>query len=260
MHARVRACLERLTATDPDFAPGFVGLTYVYVHEHYFGSPKRAGDVLAIDRAFDAARRAVELAPNSALAYHALSAALFARNNAQQGIAASERAAQLNPYDVIMISGLGFRLVRIGELDRGLALLQRSTSYRSGLSSWYAFTMSVGAYLTGDLATAAKYDLAAMTDTFPPAFVACALVSAKAGNRARAQLAIERLVALQPAWRDAPRRELAKIFEAPWIVDRLASDLATLGLGKVAEDVTGGTAGVGRPNVATPSGRSSSHP
>jgi len=252
MHAHVRACLERLTATDPDFALGFAGLTYVYVREHYFDRGKAAGGVAAIDRAFDSGRRAVELSPNSALAYHALSAALFARNNAQQGIAASEKAAALNPYDVIMISGLGFRLVRTGELDRGLALLRRAALYRSGLSSWYAFTMSIGSYLTGDLATAAKYDLATMTDTFPPGFVACALVSAKTGNSARAQTAIRRLVALQPGWRDDPRGELAKIFDAPWIVERLAGDLARLGLGGAVADVTGGTAGEGDLTAAPP--------
>jgi len=256
MHAHVRACLEHLTATDPDFSLGFAGLTYVYVREHYFDRAKRTGEIPAIDRALDAARRAVEINPNSALAYHALSAALFARNNAQQGIAASEKAAALNPYDVVMISGLGFRLVRIGELDRGLALLRRSTSYRSGLSSWYAFTMSIGSYLTGDLATAAKYDLATMTDTFPPAFIACAVVSAKTGNPARAQLAIERLVALQPGWRDDPRGELAKIFDAPWIVDRLAGDLAQLGLRGRAADVTGATAGAGSRDTAQSSGAS----
>jgi len=256
MHPGVRACLERLTATDPDFSVGFAGLTYVYVREHYFDRGKRAGEVPALDRAFDAARRAVEINPNSALAYHALSAALFARNNAEQGIAASEKAAALNPYDVVMISGLGFRLVRIGELDRGLALLRRSTQYRSGLSSWYAFSMSIGSYLTGDLATAAKYDLATMTDTFPPAFVACAVVSAKTGNPARARLAIDRLVALQPAWRDDPRRELAKIFDAPWIVDRLASDMAQLGLGRRAADVTGATAGAGNRDASQSSGAS----
>jgi hypothetical protein len=116
--------------------------------------------------------------------------------------------------------------------------------------------MSIGSYLTGDLATAAKYDLATMTDTFPPAFIACAVVSAKTGNPARAQLAIDRLVALQPGWRDDPRGELAKIFDAPWIVNRLASDLAQLGLRGRAADVTGATAGAGSRDAAQSSGAS----
>jgi tetratricopeptide (TPR) repeat protein len=242
LHEGVRSCLERLTASDPNFALGFAYLSYVYVREHYFDRGKRDGDIPAPDRAFNAARRAVELNPNSALAYHSLSAALFAQQNVQQGLAAAEKAVGLNPYNVMMISGLGFRLVRAGEVDRGLALLRQAEPYRAGLSSWYAFTMSVGSYLIGDLATAVKYDIASITDTFSPGFVASALVAAKTGNRARAQHAIERLIALQPDWRDDPRRELAKLFHAPWIVNRLASDLADLGLDRAAPQATGSRA------------------
>ena len=250
LHARVRGCLEALTKAVPNSSIGHAMLAYVYVREHYFGRAEHEGDVPAAELAFAAARRAVELNPNSALAYHALSGALFARNNIPQGLVAAEKAVELNPYNVIMISGLGFRLVRVGEIERGLALLRQAAPYRSGFSSWYAFTMSVGSYLTGDLATAAKYDLAVITDTFPPAFVACALVSAKTGDPARARKAIERLVALQPLWRDNPRHELEKIFHAPWMVDRLARDLSELGLGGTVADVNGGAAALSARDVA----------
>ncbi len=237
LHQRVRACLEQLTTEAPSSAVGHAMLAYVYVREHYFGRDEGDGAVPAADRAFAAARRAVELAPGSALAYHSLSGALFARNNIPQGLSAAEKAVELNPYNVIMISDLGFRLVRVGEVERGLALLQRAAPYRSGYSSWYAFTMCIGSYLTGDMATAAKFDLAALTDTFPPGFVASALIAAKTGNQARMRQAIDRLVALQPMWRDNPRRELEKIFHAPWMVERLLRDLSELGLGGATADM-----------------------
>ena len=239
LHTRVRGCLEQLTAAAPNASVGHAMLSYVYVREHYFGRHERDGDVPWADRAFASARRAAELNPNSGLAFHALSGALFARNNIPQGLAAAEKAVELNPYNVVMTTGLGFRLVRAGEIERGLGLLRQAAPYRSGLSSWYAFTMCVGSYLTGDLATAAKYDLAAITDTFPPGFMASALIAAKTGDQARARQAIDRLVALQPPWRDNPRHELEKIFHAPWMVDRLLHDLSELGLGGVTADVGG---------------------
>lgn len=239
LHAHVRACLEQLTTTAPNSSVGHAMLAYVYAREHYFGGAEKGDAVPWADRAYAAARRAVELNPNSALAFHALSGALFARNNIPQGLGAAEKAVELNPYNVIMISGLGFRLVRVGEIERGLGLLRQAAPYRSGFSSWYAFTMCIGSYLTGDLATAAKYDLAAISDTFPPGFVASALVAAKTGNQPRARQAIDRLVALQPMWRDNPRRELEKIFHAPWMVDRVLHDLSELGLGGATADVGG---------------------
>ena len=170
-------------------------LAYVYVRQHYFGRSGREGDIPWADRAFAAARRAVELNPNSALAFHALSATLFARNNVPQGLVAAEKAVELNPYNVIMTSGLGFRLVRAGEIERGLPPPRRPRRIAPA-SPPYAFElMCVGSYLTGDVATAAKYDLAAITDTFPPGFVASALIAAKTGDQARARQAIDRLVA-----------------------------------------------------------------
>ncbi len=243
LHDRIRACLEHLTTAAPNSSVGHAMLSYVYAREHYFGRHERQGDVPWADRAFAAARRAAELNPNSALAFHALSGALFARNNIPQGLVAAEKAVELNPYNVIMTTGLGFRLVRVGEIERGLALLRSAAPYRSGISSWYAFTMCVGSYLTGDLATASKYDLAAITDTFPPGFVASALIAAKTGNQPRARQAIERLIALQPLWRDNPRHELEKIFHAPWVVDRLARDLSELGLGGATADIGANASG-----------------
>ena len=239
LHERVRACLEQMTTEAPSSSVGHAMLAYVYAREHYFGRTEKAGAIPAAERAFAAARRAVELAPNSALAWHSLSGALFARNNIPQGLGAAEKAVELNSYNVIMISGLGFRLVRVGEIERGLALLRQAAPYRSGFSSWYAFTMCIGSYLTGDLATAAKYDLAAITDTFPPGFVASALIAAKTGNQPRARQAVDRLVELQPLWRDNPRRELEKILHAPWMVERLLRDLAELGLGGATADMGG---------------------
>jgi tetratricopeptide (TPR) repeat protein len=244
LHERVRACLERLIVAVPNSSVGHALLAYVYVRQHYFGRGGREGDVPWADRALTAARRAAELNPNSALAFHALSGALFARNNIPQGLVAAEKAVDLNPYNVVMTSGLGFRLVRVGEIERGLTLLRQAAPYRSGFSSWYAFTMCIGSYLTGDLATAAKYDLAAITDTFPPGFVASALIAAKTGDQARSRQALDRLVALQPMWRDNPRHELEKIFHAPWMVERLLHDLSDLGLGGATADVGGNAPGL----------------
>jgi tetratricopeptide (TPR) repeat protein len=242
LHERVRPCLEQLTAAVPNSSLGHAMLAYVYMRQHYFGRTGHEGDVPWADRAFAAARRAVELNPNSALAFHALSGTLFARNNIPQGLIAAEKAVELNPYNVTMTSGFGFRLVRAGEIERGLALLRQAAPYRSGFSSWYAFTMCIGSYLTDDLATASKYDLAAITDTFPPGFMASALISAKTGDQARARQALDRLIALQPLWRDNPRHELEKIFHAPWMVERLLHDLLDLGLGGATADVGGAPA------------------
>ena len=82
-----------------------------------------------------------------------------------------------------------------------------------------------------------------MSDTFPPGFLASALIAAKTGNQPRARQAIDRLVALQPMWRDNPRHELEKVFHAQWMVERLLRDLSELGLGATTAEVGGAPLG-----------------
>ena len=54
--------------------------------------------------------------------------------------------------------------------------------------------------------------------------------AAAEGNRELARKTYDQVVALRAAWRDKPREELARLFAAPDIADRLARDLATAGL------------------------------
>jgi hypothetical protein len=50
------------------------------------------------------------------------------------------------------------------------------------------------------------------------------------GDRGKARDALDRLVALRPAWRDHTRVVLLKSYPEPSILDRLARDLAAAGL------------------------------
>ena len=88
------------------------------------------------------------------------------------------------------------------------------------------FFLFLGNYLRGD-ATAAAFHAGQLTsDTFQLGLLARALIAAAAGENAAAHAALDRLVALNPAWRDNPRAQLEKFFPAASIVDRLAADLA----------------------------------
>jgi TolB-like protein len=90
MHARARAGLEQLTELDPNFAAGFMLLAALYGREHMTGLGARPDDSPALDRALKAARRGIELRPQSARGYHILFAILFFRGEKEAGIAAAE--------------------------------------------------------------------------------------------------------------------------------------------------------------------------
>jgi tetratricopeptide (TPR) repeat protein len=230
-HSRARTCLEALTTRDPGFALGFSYLAALQTREfqYGFGAPGMPDPAL-LDRALRAARQGVELSPESARGYQMLSTVLFARRDLPAAFAAGDRAIALNPYDMTILSDYGGRLIASGEIDRGMEMLNRAAEEGAVRASWYHFYLFLGSYLKGDIATAARHAALGNTESFPPGLVAKALVAASDGNREAARKSYDELVALRAAWRDKPREELARLFPAPEIADRLARDLANAGL------------------------------
>ncbi len=223
-HARARMCLERLTERDPSFALGFAYLAAVYTRGHQYHGD---GD---LDRALRVARQAVELSPETARTYQMLATVLFARHDLPGAFAAAERAIALNPYDMTIQSDYGGRLVASGEVDRGMAILNRAAEDGAVRPSWYQFYMFLGSYLKNDMAAASHHSGLITTESFPLGFLGKALIAAADGNRELAQKNYDQLVALRAGWRDAPRDELNRLFPSTLVVDRLARDLANAGL------------------------------
>jgi adenylate cyclase len=69
-----RAALERAVEEAPDYADCWALLSMLYAEEHKHGFNPRPDP---LDRALEAARRAVALAPSNNLAYHMLAQALL---------------------------------------------------------------------------------------------------------------------------------------------------------------------------------------
>jgi TolB-like protein len=229
-HERARSCLESLTAIDPSFAVGYAFLALIYSREYQHGFGTRAGDMPPLDRAVRAVRRSIELNPASARAHIVLMVVLFHRRDVREAFAAGNKAIALNKYDMLGPAEYGGRLILVGEIDKGMAMLRQAGQFGAIRPAWQHFYMFMGAYLAGDLQEAA-YQAGQMTaDNYASTHLARALVAIAAGDDDRARHAVARLAELQPAWRDEPERELAKISPSSPIVSRLARDLARCGL------------------------------
>ena len=136
----------------------------------------------------------------------------------------------LNRYDMLTIAEYGARLVMTGEVERGMAMLQRAGEAGGVRPSWHHFYLFLGSYLAGDLKEAASQADQITTDDYPLGLVARAITAAEAGKTDAARRALERLTELQPAWRTDARRLLEKSIYRPAIVDRLLHGLAAAGL------------------------------
>jgi TolB-like protein len=225
-HLRARSCLERLTRLDPSFGIGFSYLAALYVREYLYRLDDHAADLPPLERALRAARRGVELNPESARAYEMLFLTLFIRGDLPAAFAAGDRAIERNKYDMRAVGSYGQRLIAIGEIDKGMDMLMRAGDAAGVRPAVDEFFLFLGSYLRGDRAAAAFHAGQLTSDTFQLGLLARALVAAAAGEGAAARATVDRLVALNPAWREDPPGQLAKFFPASAIVERLAADLA----------------------------------
>jgi TolB-like protein/Tfp pilus assembly protein PilF len=229
-HARAQACLERLTVEFPSFAAGFRYLAAVTLRDYQFGPESRSTGAPILARALRAAQRAVELKPESARGYNTLASIYFANGEVPQAFAASDRAVALDVYDRTVLGDYGGRMISAGELDRGVALLRRAAGAGAMRPTSHHFYLFLSLYLKGEMAEAA-YEASQLTsNNYPLGLVARALAAAQIGDRDKALQLLERLVVVQPAWRDNPRGQLEKLLSAGSIVERLERDLASAGL------------------------------
>jgi tetratricopeptide (TPR) repeat protein len=231
-HESARACLERLTAADPSFATGFEFLAALDVREYaYTRAPHSAdADRAILDRALRAARRAIELNPASGRAYQMLFVVLFARGDFAAAFAAGDKAMALNPYDLTTVAEYGGRLIMRGEVDRGMAMLQRAGQTASVRPSWQNFYLFLGCYLDGDMKEAAFHAEQITADDYPLGLVARAIAANATSNKDEARRLMARLTEANPAWRTDARGALARVNLKPEIVDLLVRDLAAAGL------------------------------
>jgi len=228
-HEPAHSCLQRITTLDPTYAPGFALLAIMYLEDHRGGNPH--GDATPpLDRALAAARRAIELKPNSARAHQALMSVHTTRREFDAADAAGERARALNPYDPDVTAAYGATLIARGHYDRGLTLLRQSLRYAPVRPARIDVFLFFGHYMIGDIATAVPYAAPLPGDTYPLGLVARILAAHAVGDHDRARADAAQLTALRPAWRDDTRRELARFFLNAEVVERLARDLSAAGL------------------------------
>ena len=235
-HLRAQACLERLTVEAPSFGLGFRYLAVVYLRGYQFGVGSRPGGGPTLDQALQAARRAIELQPESSRGYNALASVYLASGDVERAFAASDRAVSLNIYDMGVLGDYGGRIISVGEVDRGIALLRHSAGSATVRPAAHHFYLFLGHYLKGEWAGAAYQANQLTSNTNPLALIARALSAAQIGDREKAHQALDRLIAMQPAWRDNAHGQLEKLIPTSAIVDRLTGDLIAAGL-NAARDV-----------------------
>jgi tetratricopeptide (TPR) repeat protein len=193
-HARVRASLERAVKSDPDYSDAWAWLSVTYLDEDRFNYNPRPNP---LNRALDAAQKAVALDPTSQAASNALALVHFQRQELDAFLPEAERALTLNPNHAWTLGSLGTRFHWAGD-ERGIALIEKAMRLDPFLPGIFNYPIASYHFERGEyqeaLAAARKVNLPG----FFPTQAQLAAIYAELGRDREARSAVEELLRLQP--------------------------------------------------------------
>ena len=225
-HAVVRACLEHAVEVAPSYADAWAMLALLYLEEYSHDFNVRPDP---LGRALQAARRATDLAPSSALANNALARTHFFRKEIPAFRVAAERALSLNPFNGPTLAGLGALIAYSGDWEYGCGVVERALQLNPRHPGYYWMALVLNAYRKHDYAGALRIAMNINLPDFFGTHEAFAAIYGQLGDRAAASAAVRELMRIRPDYLTFGRRRL-EIFLAPDIREHLLEGLRMAGL------------------------------
>lgn len=209
-HPAVRKCLEEAVRSFPNYATAWALLSQAYVDEIRFRYPiDPSSSPASIDRALDAARRAVELDPGNIRALQAQMFALYFHGEVEAALKIGEQALGLNPNDTELVGEYGYRLALAGNWPRGCALMNEARERNPGPLAYYESGLALCSYFKGDLREAAMWITKTPASENPNYHMIAAAIYGESGQTTEA--------ARERAWLEA---------HAPRLIANLRSEVA----------------------------------
>ncbi len=147
----VRACLEQAVESFPTYSTGWGLLSQTYIDEVRFRYPfDPVSSQTSIDRALEAARRAVVLDPLNVRGLQAEMFALYLSKEVDAALAVGKRALEINPNDTELMGEYGYRLALSGNWVEGCPLVAEAQARNPGSSAYYESGLALCSYFQGD--------------------------------------------------------------------------------------------------------------
>ncbi len=195
-HLTARVGLEQALIADPADADCWAMLANVYLDEYKFGyNPEPE----PLERALNAASRAVELVPSNPSANCQLAHVRFFRREIAAFREAAERAIELNPLDGAIVGYMGVLIACSGDWDRGCELAGKAIELNPKHPGWFWGPFLNRAYLVEkDYQKALSYALKPNLPGFFYFHLNLAAIYGQLGEEELAGRALLRLIELKP--------------------------------------------------------------
>ena len=156
-HASVQECLEQATRNFPNYATAWALLSMTFIDELRFRYRLDRSSPISLERAIEAAVRAVELDPQDTRALQAQMLTLYFRGEVDAALAVGARAFAINPNDTELAGEYGFRLALSGEWRAGCKLVSETVARNPGPVGYFEAALAVCSYIQGDYLTAERW-------------------------------------------------------------------------------------------------------
>jgi adenylate cyclase len=229
VHAATRDCLERAIKLDPAYAAAWSKLAFLYADEYAFGYNVRTG---SLDRALDAAQRAVELSPTNGITHWHLARTRFWRNEVPEALAAAERALALSPNNAFVLAAAGTYMAPTSRenLRRGMQLAAKALRIDPNGPGWYHVPEILFHYDRHDYDAALTASLRMNMPKFFHTYMWRTAIYGQLGRHAEAAASREKLLALYPNYAINARKELDKFNVNKVLADHVIDGLRKAGL------------------------------
>jgi TolB-like protein len=178
-HLRARKSLEKALELDPEFDQAWSHLSWIYTDEVIFGYNPLPH---SMERALNAARKGVELAPANYHNHWLLSRVHYFSGEKDLFLAEAEKSLNLNSNDGTVLGLIGAYTLLAGQWERGVALMEKAKVLNPNYPDYYHWFLSAADLHNHDYSEALK-KLQKMSFTeWPPAMLSLISASALAGN------------------------------------------------------------------------------
>ncbi|MFO0994054.1 MAG: hypothetical protein U1E67_19225 [Hyphomicrobiales bacterium] len=230
-HPAIRKCLEDAVARFPNYATAWALLSQTYIDEIRFRYPvEPSSSPASIERALDAARRAVELDPQNVRALQAEMFALSFSKEIEAALKVGEQALATNPNDTELMGEYGFRLAMSGNWDRGCALVSQARDRNPGPLAYYEAALALCAYFRGDYQEASMWIKKTTARSNPNYHLIAAAIYGEGGYASDAEREHEWILTNIPGLVPNLRKEAAARFARPEDVEKFVVSLRKAGL------------------------------
>jgi adenylate cyclase len=200
-------CMQRAVLSEPRYAQAWSALAVLYLHEHSFGYSPQPDRGAALDRALEAARRALDIDGNDRVAAVAMAGIRLSSGDTEGFRRAIERALAITPVLPPIVAQVGYLRVLAGDGEQGLALVDQAIPETAYVPGWYYAAHSFRYLQTAEYGQALEWALKTDAPNWFATPMTAAAAAALAGRNDIAQRELARLLELDPNFpRTGPER------------------------------------------------------